>query len=1107
MTRIIKENFKEILSVILAIVILFTSINLGMFEADAEEIDTYTTLYLVDNTAEKWIGNDNAIIELVDNSSGHDSYMMTKRDDTTWSVSVPESAYNITFNRYSSDKSTQWNSWSAGGRDSNNVYFADGSEYGHWELIEVDEETEENYFHAGDIIYLDVSEFASWKNDNAVLYVNFSEASKEESNGNDINLSNVDKKLYNPKKVDIEVVENIYAYVVTFEDEGATELRFWRGNNTTLWNCSIVLSYADYVNGLNCVKIQNWNDNGVLVVSENNMDIEIDSDDDGITDYYETLVGTNKYNRDTDEDGLMDSQEMFLTKSNPIIYDSLVSGIPDFNVDSDTDGLNNGIEVEIGTDPNKSDSDDDGLSDYEEVTLYSTEPENADTDGDTLNDGDEIYLNFNPTLTDTDNNGILDCDEKVFQNLQVNILNEESPEVSSVSVEFEGTGYINNTTSIEDLYGIDRLVSDTVGLIGVPIEIKSSSRFDDAKITFYLDSSISDETFNNLLVLWYDEENDRFVEQETSIDTLEMCVSVNVKHFSKYMLVDKRQWFEAWRNKIEYTSGENKSDTVISIDCSGSMQTNDPNFEYTVRNTLYPGSSYKEISNYRKLASKNFINAQTSADQTGIVLFESTARIACGLTNSNYILISALDEIYSSGGTDFNAGINTSVNMLLNARNDSEKMIILVSDGQSTINTTTLNNVIENGIKINTVYIGGQNDNELLRSIAIQTGGEYFKAVTADELIDIYSEIIIDQKIDDTDSDGDGIADIFEISGMRLSNGMTIYTDPQNPDSDGDGLLDGEEISSLPGYWLNTIFDEFNIPIQVSSYIFRMKSNPNSKNTDGDGLDDKIDNEPCNSKVHEFLIYETEATDYKAKSCELEDRPEDFKYADLSKSELKELSWINWSDFFLVSKYDYIRSWKTLVWLLSSGEMVDVGMEMIDHFLDGTGSDYCNEVLTNKVKKHDNSKKYVNKVNEILMNILTENNGNVNILAYNDSSRDESMMANKMNGVVYNPYFNDKTNGLGICIDGLYGVKIEMTSFKFNKDKNNCEYTLKFTYYDVYGLDYTDLTDGYGYGTSFGILAGFRSWYILQHWSEYDGEHKPFFSYMSFEESFIGDMK
>lgn len=54
---------------------------------------------------------------------------------------------------------------------------------------------------------------------------------------------------------------------------------------------------------------------------------------------------------------------------------------------------------------------------------------------------------------------------------------------------------------------------------------------------------------------------------------------------------------------------------------------------------------------------------------------------------------------------------------------------------------------IENNIKINTVYIGGQNNNELLKNVAERTGGKYFKAVTADELINIYSEIMIDQKL------------------------------------------------------------------------------------------------------------------------------------------------------------------------------------------------------------------------------------------------------------------------------------------------------------------------------------------------------------------------
>ncbi|MBQ2744086.1 MAG: hypothetical protein IJF37_00510 [Lachnospiraceae bacterium] len=265
--KLYKTNLRRLVSIILAITVLVTSVGLGTFLVEAEETDTYTTLYLIDNTLEKWVGDDNAVIELVDNTSGHEHYMMTKVNDTTWSVKVPQSAYNITFNRYSPDKSIQWNSWSAGGRDFNNAYFADGSEYGHWEAIEEIDETEEKYFHAGDIVYLDVSEFTSWKNDNAIMYVNFSEASKEVNNGNNISISDADKVYYNPKKVEIEVAENVYAYVITFEDEGATELRFWRGNDFTLWNCSVVLTYEDFDSGTNCVKISNWNSTGELTIS------------------------------------------------------------------------------------------------------------------------------------------------------------------------------------------------------------------------------------------------------------------------------------------------------------------------------------------------------------------------------------------------------------------------------------------------------------------------------------------------------------------------------------------------------------------------------------------------------------------------------------------------------------------------------------------------------------------------------------------------------------------------------------------------------------------------------------------------------------------------
>lgn len=64
--------------------------------------------------------------------------------------------------------------------------------------------------------------------------------------------------------------------------------------------------------------------------------------------------------------------------------------------DSDADGLLDAEEKILGTDPKKSDSDRDGLSDGAEVKIYGTDPLNSDTDGDGLKDGEEIKRGLNP---------------------------------------------------------------------------------------------------------------------------------------------------------------------------------------------------------------------------------------------------------------------------------------------------------------------------------------------------------------------------------------------------------------------------------------------------------------------------------------------------------------------------------------------------------------------------------------------------------------------------------------------------------------------------------------------------------------------------------------
>ncbi|WP_281882902.1 S-layer homology domain-containing protein [Paenibacillus sp. YYML68] len=373
--------------------------------------------------------------------------------------------------------------------------------------------------------------------------------------------------------------------------------------------------------------------------------------------------------------------------SNEVSISSTLTATATFNpdLDDDSDGLSNNNELSRSTDPKTPDTDKDGLLDGYEVTL-GTNPLDPDSDGDGIYDGAEMIIGTNPLQVNANTTS-----SKQAQTTEGNIL-----------VLAKGDG--NLVLAPLQVKEVEHpLIQSINGVVGKPIDITAGG-FDitEASISFKYDDASLGNVAEDDLTVYYVNPTTKKLEalSNVTIDKNANTVTGTTNHFSMYLLGKKG---------IEVDLAN--VDIVFAIDQSGSMSTNDPNY-------------------YRIKATRKFIEQMDEVhNRIGIVELETGARVKQSLTNNKADLLNVIDSMnYTLGSTNITDAIRKSGSLFDN--DQQKKVIVLLTDGQATseagLERSESQLLADKSVLINTVALGKDADQRLLREIASLTKGGYF---------------------------------------------------------------------------------------------------------------------------------------------------------------------------------------------------------------------------------------------------------------------------------------------------------------------------------------------------------------------------------------------
>ena len=617
-----------------------------------------------------------------------------------------------------------------------------------------------------------------------------------------------------------------------------------------------------------------------------------DTDGDGLTDYDEAKkYHTDPYSADTDGDGLTDFEEISTYHTDPL------------KADSDGDSLSDQFEIEHGLDPNSRRSN--GATDDSNVKISQELPSSAISDlllstdnlaipsidgtakGDMEN---HIFISSAVDATVKENRAVIgnpifiDSNDDYVAGLNLNFdLSRYEGELSSLLIVTldDDDNYIPVDTSLsgDSLYArIDKSgtyfvldIDEFLASLGIDLNVDTLEG-DEILIGSgdypEFESEIPDISNPNAIIIEHEseemtgssEENTDDAEDPTAdagengeTETAEAPVYEEISEYNAEVDEVLLESLNAANEELVSSSVSGQADIVFAIDTTGSMAS-------AINNVV------TNVTSFATTLSKNY-NVQVNY---ALIDFKDLEEDGPGTTivvkngSSNWFsdvnaFVGKVQTLAATGGGDTPEcdidALETA--RRLNWRTNSDKFIILITD---TYYKT-----------LNDYGIGSMEEEiELLRRDGIHTSvvsDSYYQS-TYQDLYTATGGIFTDISYSSFSSSLLALADMIgettsDGTWVILKHGYRYVKLTDEPDQDSDGLSTEYELGTLENVDLSLLIKAQlamqGVPFEqyvgkTSIPMYRAKSDPTTKDTDNDGIDDKKDTAPWKTGLKDGVV-------------------------------------------------------------------------------------------------------------------------------------------------------------------------------------------------------------------------------------------------------------